>query len=1290
MLICGLFIFDFKFPIQHTFNEAENQTTLESIHSSDIAGTDLYAEKINAYVAGNKSIIKQSLFTNDTSILPQFDVRDPAFYKCNVLISASNGIVPEIFPRIATEQNFSTQYEMSFNGFSGFLYYDEEVSQEVAKTRAERALKIISEKFQIDLIPVNTSEPNFYPFVGHYPDWDIYLDEITRNVPKDGYWKALDVERLISTDYIDDHHLSSTYFLVNSLDILEKGFLNSDSQVNFNINSIDMSFLENLQIEDIFSQFFGLNTSIAGINETVAGFESFNEIFGKFSLSNESHYASMMIQYEGKKEAIKKIADDEYSFNLWQAMGYSSDSLRPSEKVFIALLGAFMSEINIQVLCSEIINNNPDFFSLYDFLLEQLQQIFFYADIDIDIETLKDYVFELIWVDNGGIKQSYIKPRNLNNSADYINLLPLLGFQGIAGILTGIFNPINKLTINYHISNSEPNLLITKNLVGDNASFGILHNYDFNITIENVGNETAWGVPTLIPLELEDIFILIAGPLSEDLMDAIWEVVKVLYKGQYDSLDDFFNFDEDPRLFYLDSLGSGIVDTYFPDLNNLTNFFPYNEDMDDVIGNVSIGYPQLISALILTMGITPEELIDTFTNENSIWNDDNWYLAPGQKLSYIYSNFSISNLDSFSPFYRYNFTIKSSYPQLPAVISGFSLEETDPSMALLNDDQAWIISSEEKYIDTHDLEVQFLFQNNSFIDLENNSIDQVSILINYSDPSNVAILEIFNFSSGEFINLSPYLDSMENATIRYSFINGQKSLEWLFDPSTRSNHSIILRLRGSDTVQFNFSINDLDVEFSYRDTNHFRAQGARVFYSTESGNVQYVRRSNSISISTYDMASIITFARVSNHNSRVGQENLYTLQIQNIGSQIANNINISLTCPGIVIDSGNFSIENNDLVFLLDELAPFEEKTVQFRFYTPNSVLIRSLEISYNSTTKINNLNSYSIKDYSNDIYSTAKIDYLHSFPFLNSLKIEFNSSTINPSIGEEFNLTVKLFNDGYSQLNITGVSLSLNDRYGDLIRLNESQISFPNLIYNISVEKDIVLLKSDWKAYYYAPINFLDNIDNRLTQLSKSDPIILGFLNFTIEKEVSKDQIEIGEIVEVTLSVRNEGNICIKKIILSDLVSFTQVEFSLVEGRLLHEIECLHPGEIVTFSYKIVAKNQYLINLKPATISYYYLKKNLASSNLIQVKTIIPIRTQALFIIIPSSVALVILLGYLFEMKRYKSKRYELRRNEAILFKAKGIDSVIKVDKNLRDYLNKIKVKGDIIQVQKGDEKNE
>ncbi|MEJ2295435.1 MAG: hypothetical protein P8Y23_11805, partial [Candidatus Lokiarchaeota archaeon] len=73
---------------KNLFNRIEdNNLENHFLSTNDVAGTDLYAENIEAYVVGNKSIIKQSLFSNDTSILPQFDTRDPAFYKCNILIS---------------------------------------------------------------------------------------------------------------------------------------------------------------------------------------------------------------------------------------------------------------------------------------------------------------------------------------------------------------------------------------------------------------------------------------------------------------------------------------------------------------------------------------------------------------------------------------------------------------------------------------------------------------------------------------------------------------------------------------------------------------------------------------------------------------------------------------------------------------------------------------------------------------------------------------------------------------------------------------------------------------------------------------------------------------------------------------------------------------------------------------------------------------------------------------------------------------------------------------------------
>ena len=95
-------------------------------------------------------------------------------------------------------------------------------------------------------------------------------------------------------------------------------------------------------------------------------------------------------------------------------------------------------------------------------------------------------------------------------STNFINFLHQLGFQGLPGIPTGIFNPIEEFVITYKIANSEPNILIAKELIGENASHGVYNDFSFNITAKNVGNETAWGVPTPIPIGLFIIFCFCA------------------------------------------------------------------------------------------------------------------------------------------------------------------------------------------------------------------------------------------------------------------------------------------------------------------------------------------------------------------------------------------------------------------------------------------------------------------------------------------------------------------------------------------------------------------------------------------------------------------------------------------------------------------------------------------------------------------------------------------------------------------------------------------------------------
>ena len=605
---------------------------------SDIAGTDLYAEQISAYVAGSKSIIRQSMFSNDTNILPHFDINDPAFYKCNILLSATNGITPEMFPSILTDNFFGSSFALSYNSFLGFLYYDEDITAADAEDRADRALEIIKRKFMIDLIMVNSTEDNFFPFVGYYPNWDHFFGEITNNLPMDGYWKALDIDRLTSDAYVNNQHLSATYLLINSLDFVEGGINISTDQIDFNLGTIDLSFMENMQIGDLIGQINDIMADyedlfgLLGLNDTLdldpATLGQISTMFGGFSLSNNSHYSSLIIQYEGLDEGItKKAGTNEYTFDLFNALGYTGSSLMPSEKIYIALIGAFMSEIDVNILCTDILSATPEYFEFYEYMIEQIGFLMFIAGIDFDISVISDYSMELLWVNEDGIYRNYVRPVNRDDPNDIINFLGGLGFAGLPYIPTGILNPISDFIISYNVSYSEPNIAITKQLVGGNASYAVYNNYTINVTATNVANISTWGIPQDITVDVEDLFNVLAPGFGPIIYTIMWNYINAQFPGQYTSLEDFLGVDETPRLFQFDTYGVGIVDTTYPEYNPFdpSTIMPYSEQMAIII-KVNLK-PLLTAAPPFGPGMTDQQVndfADMFNNTESIWNPDNY------------------------------------------------------------------------------------------------------------------------------------------------------------------------------------------------------------------------------------------------------------------------------------------------------------------------------------------------------------------------------------------------------------------------------------------------------------------------------------------------------------------------------------------------------------------------------------------------------------------------------------------------------------------------------------------
>lgn len=218
-----------------------------------------------------------------------------------------------------------------------------------------------------------------------------------------------------------------------------------------------------------------------------------------------------------------------------------------------------------------------------------------------------------------------------------------------------------------------------------------------------------------------------------------------------------------------------------------------------------------------------------------------------------------------------------------------------------------------------------------------------------------------------------------------------------------------------------------------------------------------------------------------------------------------------------------------------------------------------------------------------------------------------------------------------------------------------------------------LTLKKVGWRGYYFPSINYFSASERNTIQVASSKPIILGIINFSIIKSVDKNQIEIGDIVTVNITVINVGNICAKNITINDARSFSNVEFALVSGSLIYTALNILPGEEVTFSYKIKAIKQILVEFKPAFIEYFYLEGLKDLSNIIEIKVVIPKLILLSFVLGPTMVSLSILIVFIWKTRKYKAKKYELQRNELMLFTISRSEAVLKIENTLRDKFNLI-----------------
>jgi len=95
--------------------------------------------------------------------------------------------------------------------------------------------------------------------------------------------------------------------------------------------------------------------------------------------------------------------------------------------------------------------------------------------------------------------------------------------------------------------------------------------------------------------------------------------------------------------------------------------------------------------------------------------------------------------------------------------------------------------------------------------------------------------------------------------------------------------------------------------------------------------------------------------------------------------------------------------------------------------------------------------------------------------------------------------------------------------------------------------------------------------------------------LNISVTKTVDKEEIKEGEIVEVTVRIKNNDNETAHDVLLQDnnLLRYYNKSVEIVEGSLVREIGDLEPGQEVVHRYKIKFKVEGYYTLPPANVTY-------------------------------------------------------------------------------------------------------
>ncbi|MCQ5341237.1 MAG: hypothetical protein NO483_06010 [Candidatus Methanomethylicia archaeon] len=343
-------------------------------------------------------------------------------------------------------------------------------------------------------------------------------------------------------------------------------------------------------------------------------------------------------------------------------------------------------------------------------------------------------------------------------------------------------------------------------------------------------------------------------------------------------------------------------------------------------------------------------------------------------------------------------------------------------------------------------------------------------------------------------------------------------------------------------------------------------------------------RSIGVYVPPLEIQGAILSLSLSPYEINFGRNNNLTLKIKNIGDADAKQVSIVINMPGAGMSP--LSLVNSDGKWCFDTIKVNEEIEIPITIYAS----VSSAGQTYQLPITIS---------YSDYIKSKTETKYLTLIvPFSTSPLVDFEIN-VNPqdlNAGELNKIHIYLYNKGDSDASY--VQILLNMPSGLVLKESDGHWLIDKIKSGESVDLEVNIYVSPLASgnTYQIPI-ILTYYDSLLRMKQETRYISLNVPTVyskqaVIDISLNKNELKSGEINNLNLTIKNEGNGIAKSIFISLTIPIQSVILLDSDGNWY--IDELKPGENITIPLKLFASPSSSGLLTTFTFSISYIDTNL------------------------------------------------------------------------------------------------